>query len=33
MVRTRRRGTAIVDTPKGMLVVSKDGEKDATTES
>ncbi len=25
MVRTRRRGTAIVDTPKGILVVSKDG--------
>jgi len=25
MVRARRRGTAIVDTPKGILVVSKDG--------
>jgi 8-oxo-dGTP diphosphatase len=25
MVRTRRRGTAIVDTPKGILVVSLDG--------
>jgi 8-oxo-dGTP diphosphatase len=25
MVRTRRRGTAIVDTPRGILVVSKDG--------
>jgi 8-oxo-dGTP diphosphatase len=25
MVRRRRRGTAIVDTPKGILVVSKDG--------
>ncbi len=25
MVRTRRRGTAIVDTPNGILVVSKDG--------
>lgn len=24
MVRTRRRGTAIVDTPKGILVVSND---------
>jgi 8-oxo-dGTP diphosphatase len=24
MVRARRRGTAIVDTPKGILVVSKD---------
>jgi 8-oxo-dGTP diphosphatase len=27
MVRTRRRGTAIVDTPKGILVVSKGGPK------
>lgn len=26
MVRTRRRGTALLDTPKGILVVSKDGE-------
>jgi 8-oxo-dGTP pyrophosphatase MutT (NUDIX family) len=25
MVRKRRRGTAIVDTPNGILVVSKDG--------
>ena len=25
MVYTRRRGTAIVDTPSGILVVSKDG--------
>jgi len=25
MVRTRRRGTAIVDTPRGILVVSLDG--------
>jgi len=25
LVRTRRRGTAIVDTPKGILVVSLDG--------
>ena len=25
MVRTRRRGTAIVDTPNGILVVSLDG--------
>ena len=25
MVRTRRRGTAIVDTPKGILLVSLDG--------
>jgi 8-oxo-dGTP diphosphatase len=25
MVRARRRGTALVDTPKGILVVSKDG--------
>jgi 8-oxo-dGTP diphosphatase len=26
-VRTRRRGTAIVETPKGILLVSKDGRK------
>jgi len=25
MVRTRQRGTAVVDTPKGILVVSLDG--------
>lgn len=25
MVRTRRRGTALVETPEGILVVSKDG--------
>ena len=25
MVRARRRGTAIIDTPNGILVVSKDG--------
>ncbi len=25
MVRTRRRGTALIDTPKGILVVSKNG--------